>query len=102
MPQFQLIVLTNAKAGRDAEYNRWFDEEHMDDLLAIEGVVGGKRFRTRSDAQWRYCSVFDLDCEDPNALADELVRRCMDGEISLSDAVDLETVRLIVLEPYRA
>jgi hypothetical protein len=99
MARFQLIIFTNAKPGRDAEYNDWYDKVHMDDLLAMDGVVAGQRFRTRGESRWRYGSVFELECEDPNALAAEMARRCLTGEMSFSDAVDLETVQVTVLEP---
>jgi hypothetical protein len=100
MARFQLIIYTNAKPGRDADYNSWYDQVHMDDLLSMDGVLAGQRFRTCGESQWKYGSIFELEGEDPVALTEHIVGTFRSGKLSLSDAVDLETVQLTILVPY--
>jgi hypothetical protein len=64
---------------REREFNRWYDEEHLGDVVAVPGVFGGRRFERVPGAAyvketpWRYLTVYELAGAD--ALArDEFVR----------------------------
>ena len=50
MQRYSLIVLTNPVEGRDGEYNDWYTNTHLHDVLKIPGIIGAQRFR-RSDTQ---------------------------------------------------
>ena len=50
MPRYNLIVLTNPVDGREDEYNDWYTNVHLDDVLKVPGVVAAQRFR-RSNHQ---------------------------------------------------
>ena len=39
MQKHIFIVYTNAVEGRDDEYNAWYDDQHLNDVLKIPGVV---------------------------------------------------------------
>jgi len=43
MAKFVWLVFTNAVAGKDAEFNRWYDEVHIPDLLRIPEVLSADR-----------------------------------------------------------
>ena len=45
------LVLCNATAGKEAEFNKWYDEVHAKELLALKGYSGITRFKV--DAQIR-------------------------------------------------
>ena len=53
MPRYNLIVLTNPVDGREDEYNDWYTNVHLDDVLKIPGVVGAQRFRRTSNSAIR-------------------------------------------------
>jgi hypothetical protein len=60
------FVLTNPTEGQEAEYNRWYDEQHIDDVLAIPGFVGMQRFRLSSPPgmpapYWGYVAFYEID-----------------------------------------
>ena len=44
MPTHRLIVFTQPAAGQEAEYNRWYDEVHLGDVLEVDGFVAAQRF----------------------------------------------------------
>ena len=50
MPTHRLIVFTQPAAGQEAEYNRWYDEVHLGDVLEVDGFVAAQRFAL-ADAQ---------------------------------------------------
>jgi len=39
MAKYLLLVTSNPVEGRDAEYNRWYTEEHLRDVLKLDGFV---------------------------------------------------------------
>ena len=60
------VVLTNPTAGMEEEYNRWYDGQHIDDVLAIPGFVGVQRFKISAvpgmDAPyWGYIAFYEID-----------------------------------------
>jgi hypothetical protein len=48
--KYDFVVLSNPVPGHEAEYNQWYDTQHIYDLLHIEGFVAAQRF-ILSDAQ---------------------------------------------------
>jgi len=50
MVKFTYLVLTNAVPGREEEFNRWYTEQHLPDVLRVPGVVSAQRF-SRTEQQ---------------------------------------------------
>jgi hypothetical protein len=46
-------------AEHEAEFNRWYDEEHVPMLRRVEGVLAARRFRARAGTP-RYIALYDL------------------------------------------
>jgi hypothetical protein len=60
------VVLTNPTAGEEDEYNRWYDAQHIADVLAIPGFVGVQRFRLSPPPgapapYWNYVAFYEID-----------------------------------------
>lgn len=92
---YTTLVFNAAKPGQDAEFNRWYDEEHLPDVVAVPGFVSGQRFR-RSAIQLRkevppspqYLVVFTIVTDDLAAVFAELQRRGRSRQTPISPAVD--------------
>ncbi len=41
MAKYNLIALTNPLEGRDDEFNDWYTNVHLADVLKLPGVTGG-------------------------------------------------------------
>ena len=92
MPRYQMIVLTNAAKGRDDEFNDWYDNRHLADVLAVPGFVGAQRFRLEPAAgntAWSYLAIYDMETDDPAKCMAELQARGGTSEMVMSDAADL-------------
>ena len=50
MRKFTWVVLTNCDPDHEKEFNRWYDEVHLGDLLRVPGIVGARR-SVLADAQ---------------------------------------------------
>lgn len=83
MPKAVLLVYTNCDAGKEQEFNRWYDTVHVPDILAVEGFTAAQRYRlsgpgpqavTREGepAVAQYLAVYELDTEDTRAAMQRL------------------------------
>jgi len=91
MPRHTLVVLTNAVAGRDGEFNQWYDEVHLRDVLGVEGFSAAQRFklaeRQMSDdgRSYEYLALYEIEAEDIGKALDAL--RASSGSMEISDAL---------------
>jgi hypothetical protein len=90
MAKHKLLVMSNPVEGRDDDFNRWYDTVHLPDVFKVPGVTGAERFRL-DGGQWRYLAIYELDCEDPAAVAAELGARAGTPLMTMTDAFDMST-----------
>ena len=97
MKTYSMLVFTNAVPGRDEEFNRWYDQQHLADVLQVPGFISAQRFRCRpADAQaqpgHRYCAVYTLQTDDVDGSLAELMRRSGTDAMPLNDAMAPDVV----------
>ena len=103
MPRHKLVVLTNATDGQDDAFNRWYDEVHIGDVLKVPGMVDAKRFRLEGgDGRWRYLALYEMECDDPEAVIAELTSRAGTDAMPLTDALDMESVYMATATPLQS
>ena len=87
-----LVVLTGPIPGREAEYEEWYDNEHIPDSLETEGFVSGRRYRLvpgagSDDSEWtQHLVIYDLEGDDLNDVWDALQAR-RDQDLKSGDLV---------------
>ncbi|PXY33318.1 DUF4286 family protein [Prauserella endophytica] len=94
----KLVIYSSALAGRDEEFNEWYDTVHLKEVLEIPGVTSGTRYRVRSAGrgplpEHRYATVYEID-GDPEAVLAEIFARSRDGRFQLSDSIDAASTRM--------
>jgi hypothetical protein len=98
MASYVLVVPSSAQAGQDDDYNRWYDEIHLGDLLAIPGIISGRRFdadpSSPNPPQANYLALYEIDTDDPAAVLAELGRRAQSGKMVISSALDSSSARM--------
>lgn len=55
-----LVNAMNIAAEHDAEFNEWYDHEHIPALAAVPGVLSARRFRDPKGAH-RYLALYHLE-----------------------------------------
>ncbi|WP_174274157.1 DUF4286 family protein [Sphingomonas bacterium] len=100
MASYILVVPSNAKPGQDEEYNRWYDDTHLGDLLAIPGVTKGRRFNadpaSPSPPEANYLAIYEIEAEDGAEVLAELGRRAQAGEMEISPTLDTASARMML------
>ncbi|MBT8153423.1 hypothetical protein KMP13_05845 [Epibacterium ulvae] len=54
----QLFVWTDIDPAHEGDFNLWYDREHMEERVAIEGFCWARRYRNRSDPGRRYLAIY--------------------------------------------
>jgi hypothetical protein len=72
---------------REQEYNAWYDEVHLPELLALDGIVSARRLRA-VDGQGPYVAIYELEGEDLQAILDNMIANA--GQLHMSDALLLD------------
>jgi hypothetical protein len=101
------IALTNPIEGQDDAFNRWYDAQHLPEVLDVPGVVAAQRYdivelKVPDDQELpaqlpppthRYMVIYELDNE-PDVVMAEFLKRVMAGTLSLGEWLDLTTISL--------
>jgi hypothetical protein len=101
VPTSVFVVHTNPVAGREEEFNAWYTERHLKDVLAIPGFVRARRYRL-SDAQFaplpgfRYLAIYEIEGDPAEAM--RALRRALKAGLEVSEAMANE-VYATVYEP---
>lgn len=94
MARYRLMVFTNPVEGQEDEFNDWYTNQHLPDLLKVPGVVSAERWGMRPGGAfgWRYIAIYELETEDPEGVVAELRKRTASGEIFMSPALGKDLV----------
>jgi hypothetical protein len=93
MARFSFVVYSNPVEGREQEYNDWYSNQHLKDLLAIPGVLAARRFKIsatqiREAAQpYQYLAIYDIEADDVPSFVKELTLRTASGAITRGSAM---------------
>lgn len=93
MAKHLMVVLTNPVEGREDEYNDWYSNTHLADVLKIPGVTGATRFAL-SEAQrgtapypFHYMAIYEIETDDLAEVMADLGRRSGTSVMPLSSAM---------------
>lgn len=85
MPKVKMLVYTNARDGKDEEFNRWYDNTHIPEVLQLTKAVAAQRFRLSEaqpgdDAPHRYLAIYEFEVDSKTAY---------DSLLATTDKMDL-------------
>ena len=106
---YYFLVFSNPVAGHEDEYNKWYDHQHAQDVVAIPGFVTAQRFVKNDLPLYRmvdlqvpkYLIVYKIVTDKVEAVFDEVARRLNTGETVLSPTFDQKTSMSYVYKPFR-
>lgn len=95
MRQYSFVVISDAVPGREEEFNAWYNEQHLKDVLKVPGFVAAQRFKLAEDESklpGRYLAIYDIETNDPQAALAELVSRAGTPDMVMSETMDMSKV----------
>lgn len=76
-PRALLLVMMDVDPSVEEEFNRWYDEEHVPERLAMPGFISGRRFKAVEGGP-KYLALYEL--ESPEALQSEVYLRFVSSD----------------------
>jgi hypothetical protein len=106
MAKYTFIVMTNPVAGKEAEYNDWYNQNHIPDVLNVPGFFCAQRFRL-ADTQfgggasraYKYLALYEIETDDLAGTLKELRARGGTPEIVATDALDTSSIETFIFTP---
>lgn len=99
MARYKLVALSNAAEGRDDDFNTWYDEQHVPDVLAVPGVVSAERFICASGGPHKYMAIYEIETDDLGSVLAEFGKRPGTDLMPVSDALDFSTAQVAFWQP---
>jgi hypothetical protein len=98
MGKYVMLVQSQPRPGQDEEYHRWYDQEHVPDLLKIPGIIAGTRYAALPtdfpSPDHPNLAIYEIEADDIGAVMAEFNRRATEGLMPVSPAIEIETVKL--------
>ena len=97
MPKVKMLVYTNALEGKDEEFNRWYDNIHIPEVLQLTKAVAAQRFRL-SEAQpgdpgpHRFLAIYEFEVDSKEAY-DSLMATT--DKMDLGNSLDAPSAKVV-------
>jgi len=104
VPHFKYVVFTEPAAGKEDAYNAWYTNEHLSDVLKVEGFVAAQRFKlvdveNNTLPASRYMAIYEIEADDPKTVLDRLVAAAGAGTMLTSETLDQGSAKTILYQP---
>lgn len=85
------LVFSNAVPGREAEFNSWYSDRHLPDVLDVPGYLAARRFSLESGQgrvapTWHYLTIYEIDQARYMIATAELAARSGTDRMPISEA----------------
>jgi hypothetical protein len=99
---WRLAVMTNAAEGRDDDFNAWYDNVHVPEVMTVDGFATAQRYRlvktVAGEFQAKYLSIYGLEANDAAGAGAAL--KAMGGvKFQLTDAMGRSGASIVAFEP---
>lgn len=96
----KMMVLAKAKPGQVEALAKWYDETHINDLLAVPGLVTAERHTVMTVKSpegapvWDFMLIYELEGENPMAALQNMGK----ANVPLSDLMEsTQTLSLVCM-----
>lgn len=100
MAKFKVLILTEPTAGNEAEYNDYYEDLHLDEVLSTTDLLTAQRFRLAACAgeapPLEYLALYDAEAESAEAVIGNLNETR--SRRQQSDSLNYATGRVWVFE----
>jgi hypothetical protein len=92
MARYRMVMLSQPLPGREDDYERWYDDIHIPDMLQVPGFVAAQRFRivrnVVGETSFPFCTIYEMEASSPDAALGAMFAALQSGKVRMSDSVD--------------
>ena len=96
MTKHVLLVFTDPTEGREDEYNDWYNNVHLGEVLNTDGFVRAQRFKVADTmpgvTDHGYVAIYELETDDPGAAMKALTGAS--AGFTMTDAANLKNAKM--------
>ncbi|MGZ4694587.1 MAG: hypothetical protein ACXWA3_13265 [Acidimicrobiales bacterium] len=103
------LVFSNPAEGRDADFDEWYNQVHLPEILATPGMVSAQRYdlyeaeiyraQGATPPAHRYLTIYEME-GDVDAIMLKIREGVGSGAIVMSDCLDLTSSALSFWTPH--
>ncbi|MFC4314571.1 hypothetical protein ACFPN2_36225 [Steroidobacter flavus] len=93
MGRYIFAVQSNPAEGLEQEYNDWYSNQHLNDVLALPGVLGARRLAL-ADQQimptphnFKYFCLYEIELDNLQTFIDALMARAGTERMPINKAM---------------
>jgi hypothetical protein len=104
MPRYKMVVLSHPVDGREDEYNDWYQNTHLGQVMAFRGFTSAQRFRlVRNMTEQRrqpypYAAIYEIETDDLDSVLAEVQAQAGSERLSISEAIATEFAYAAIYE----
>lgn len=105
MARYHYVILSQAKPGREADYRRWYAEQHLPDVARQPGVVGARLFAPAVQKTYgldaplyALMTIYELETDDPAATMEAIRTKAGSAEMPMTDAIAMDGMLQVIAE----
>ena len=101
MARHVFVVFSEPAEGQEAEYNEWYSNQHIFDLLKVPGIVRASRYKLvegmttstgpnaspAAPSGQKYLALYEIEAEDPSYIPAAISELGRSGQMPLSTAL---------------
>lgn len=91
--KYKMVVFSNAVEGRDKDFNDWYQNTHLKQIVSIKSFARAQRFRFHSNIipgaadPARYMAIYDIETDDIGAALAAMGELAASGRMPLPDSM---------------
>lgn len=104
MRRYKMIVLSCPAEGREAEYNDWYQNFHLGQVVNIRDIHSAQRFRlsrkmVEQESQ-PYLAIYEIETDDIDAVVAEIKAAAGTERLQISDAISVDFTNATIYEEF--
>ena len=104
MSKVRMFVYTNALEGKDEEFNRWYDQTHVPEILALTKSVAAQRFclsdtQAGAEEPHRYLAIYEFEVDSKEAFESLMASA---EKLDPGSAIDQENSKMVFYDELGA
>jgi hypothetical protein len=91
--KYKMLVFTNAAEGKDKEFNDWYQNTHLAQIVSIKSFTQAQRFRFSTNIvpgasdPSPYLAIYDIETDDINASLAAMNELAVSGRMPIPDSM---------------
>ncbi len=105
MPTYQYVILSSAVSGKEHEFYQWYDEQHLQDVMQVPGVIAARRYNVLSqkttgitDVNWHAVAIYEIESDNPQAVVEAIAKAANTLSMPVTDAMAKQGLTQLLVE----